>query len=198
MIKVYICLLPVFGKHTENIRKDRGFSPSLILWLLVFVGLFSGCGPARRAIRHDQIAVPPNFYPIHSQQLGFRLSGTEDPRLIAEVSSWLGVPYRYGGFSRAGADCSGFVWTVFRSAYNLDLPRTTEEQAWHTRKLRRRRLRVGDLVFFRTQSRWKISHVGIYLGNDKFIHASTSRGVIVSDLDEPYYARTFVYGGRIR
>lgn len=148
--------------------------------------------------RHERAALPPNFYHVHSQQLGFRLTGKEDPRLIGEVATWMGVPYRYGGTTRAGADCSGFVFSVYRNAYQISLPRTTEDQARHTRRLGRNRLEVGDLVFFRTTNRRKITHVGIYLGRDKFIHASTSLGVIVSDLNEPYYARSFTHGGRIR
>lgn len=118
--------------------------------------------------------------------------------MIAEVATWVGVPYRYGGTTRAGADCSGLVFSVYRNAYQLTLPRTTEDLARHARRIGRRRLEVGDLVFFRTTNRRKITHVGIYLGRDKFIHASTSLGVIVSDLNEPYYARSFSYGGRIR
>jgi hypothetical protein len=185
-------------KHTEKKIHGRGISPSLTLWLLLFVGLFSACSPARRAIRHERAALPPNFYHLHSQQLGFRLTGKEDPRLIAEVASWMGTPYRYSGTTRAGADCSGFVFSVYRNAYQLNLPRTTEDLARHTRRIGRSRLEVGDLVFFRTTNRRKITHVGIYLGRDKFIHASTSLGVIVSDLNEPYYARSFTHGGRIR
>ncbi len=135
---------------------------------------------------------------MHSQELGFRLSGKEDPILIAEVASWLRVPYRNGGSTRVGVDCSGFVFSVYRNAHQLELPRTTEGQARLTRRVGRSRLKVGDLVFFRTTSRRKITHVGIYLGGDKFIHASTSRGVIVSDLNETYYANSFRHGGRIR
>jgi murein DD-endopeptidase / murein LD-carboxypeptidase len=198
------------GKHTEKIRHGGGFSavsalgrnPGYasvqVIWFLLFVGLFSACSPARRAIRQERAALPPNFYHLHSQELGFRLTGKEDPLLISEVASWLRVPYRFGGNTRAGADCSGFVFSVYRNAHQIELPRTTEGQARLTRRVGRNRLKVGDLVFFRTTSRRKVTHVGIYLGKDKFIHASTSRGVIVSDLNEPYFARSFRYGGRVR
>ncbi len=123
------------------------------------------------------------------------LSGRENPALIRESASWIGTPYRIGGNSRAGADCSGFVWAVYRNVYGVSLPRTTEEMAKQTRRVRKNRLREGDLVFFRTQRR-SISHVGIYLGNGYFVHASTNSGVMVNQLDERYYARRFVRGGR--
>ncbi len=198
------------GKHTEKITHGRGISalsvkgrypgyPSVqIIWFLLFVGLFSACSPARHAIRKERASLPADFYHVHSRELGFRLTGKEDPILIAEVTSWLRVPYRNGGTTRVGADCSGFVFSVYRNAHQVELPRTTEGQARLTRRVGRNRLKVGDLVFFRTTSRRKITHVGIYLGGDKFIHASTSRGVIVSDLNETYYANSFRYGGRVR
>ncbi len=137
------------------------------------------------------------FYNEYSQKLGFRLSGKENPSLIREVARWTGTPYRYGGTTPAGADCSGFVWKVYRDVFDIELERTTRSMAKETRRVGRSRLQEGDLVFFRTKGR-KISHVGIYLGNNHFIHASSSRGVIVSNLDEAYYSQRFHKGGRVR
>ncbi len=133
----------------------------------------------------------------YSRQLGIPLTGRENPALISELSGWMGAPYRYGGTTRAGADCSGFVWAVYRNAYGIQLPRTTAQQASETRRIRQHRLQEGDIVFFRTKGR-KTSHSGIYLGNGYFIHASSSRGVIVNNLSESYYARRFIKGGRYR
>lgn len=158
----------------------------------------SSCSPARRTSDHISRMATREFYQEHSRKLGFHLSGKENPALIAEVSSWMGSPYRHGGFTRQGADCSGFVWQVYRQVYGYSVPRTTDAMASVSRKVRPRRLKEGDLVFFRINKGRKVSHVGIYLGQDKFIHASTYRGVIVSDLNEYYYARRIVYGGRIR
>lgn len=160
--------------------------------------LLSSCSPLRRSSRTRQPQAPPSFYHEHSIRLGFWLSGQEDPRLISEVSAWMGVPYRLGGTSSAGADCSGFVWNVYQKVYSYSLPRTTRDMALHTRRVSARRIREGDLVFFRTTRRRRITHVGIYLGNGYFIHASVTAGVIVSHLEEPYYARTFAYGGWVR
>ena len=115
--------------------------------------------------------------------------------IIAHSYSYLGTPYRYGGTSYSGIDCSGFTMKVFAQfgiylphgasdQYALSTPVTTEERA------------PGDLVFFNT-SGYGIGHVGIYLGGGQFIHASTSRGVIISSLYESYYARTYLFAGRI-
>ncbi len=138
------------------------------------------------------------FYQEHSQKLGYQLNGTEDPLLIREVSSWMGTPHRYGGTTRQGADCSGFVIDVFRVVYQTNLPRSSSDMASHARNISKGQLREGDLVFFRTSGGRKVSHVGIYLSNNKFIHVSSTRGVMVSDLDEPYYVRTFAKAGRVR
>jgi murein DD-endopeptidase / murein LD-carboxypeptidase len=158
--------------------------------ILVVLCMFSACSPARHATRRAYREAPAEFYQHHSRQLGFQLSGTEDPRLIAEVSSWMGVPYRYGGTNRSGADCSGFVRAVYLNAYGIQLPRATTDQAASLKRTSRRRVQAGDLVFFRINDR-KLSHVGLYLGQNKFIHASTSRGVIVNSLNDPYYAKRY-------
>ena len=166
--------------------------------LLGMLTLFlSGCQPGRYASRGGLSAAEQAFYAEQSAVLGFRLSGSEDPVLLWEVTSWMGTPYRFGGSSRQGADCSGFVQQVYRSVYDYPLPRNAAEMARYSRRVGQRRLSDGDMVFFRTKRR-KISHVGIYLGQGYFIHVSTSRGVMVNHLDEPYYSRTFAYGGRVK
>ncbi len=138
------------------------------------------------------------FYHEFSQKLGYPLNGTENPALIREVSSWLGTPHRYGGTTRQGTDCSGFVIEVFKKVYQTSLPRSSSDMASHARNISKSQLREGDLVFFRTSGGRKVSHVGIYLSNNKFVHVSSTRGVMISDLYEPYFVRTFAKAGRIR
>ena len=170
------------------------------LWIAVILklALLSSCGISRDAAErlptgHLGSAEREQF----SRRLGIPLSGRENPVLIRELDLWVGTPYRYGGSTPAGADCSGFVRAVYRNVYGIQLPRTTAQQASETRRIRQHRLQEGDIVFFRTKGR-KVSHSGIYISNGYFVHASTSRGVIVSNLDEKYYARRFVRGGRPR
>ncbi len=168
------------------------------IFLFVLVMMLSSCG-----VKRDVVVMPSHMrlsraeLDQYSRRLGMPLSGNENPLLVREVASWMGTPYRYGGNTRAGADCSGFVWSVYREVYNHQLPRTTRSMFTETRRIRKHRLREGDLVFFRMKGR-KASHVGIYLGNGHFAHASTSRGVIVNELNESYYLRRFTRGGRVR
>ncbi len=119
-------------------------------------------------------------------------------RLIREARKWIGTPYRYGGNTRSGTDCSGLVMELFLKVYDLKLPRSSAAQRDYCIGVGRKDLRPGDLVFFATTKRKDVvSHVGIYIGDGRMIHASGSRGVIESSLDEPYYSRTYHSGGRV-
>lgn len=118
--------------------------------------------------------------------------------LLYEVSTWLNVPYRYGGNSKKGVDCSGLVHQVYKKVYNLNLPRTTATLYSNKNKLNESKLRTGDLIFFATgNNKSNPTHVGIYLKENRFIHASTSKGVIVSLLSEKYYKQRMLKGVRI-
>lgn len=121
-----------------------------------------------------------------------------DSKLLELIESWYGTKYKYGGDSRQGVDCSGFTRAFMSSYYNVDLSRRSEEQYSQCSKIKKKKLRQGDLVFFRTRgAKGGISHVGVYLCNNKFVHAATSTGVMISDLDEDYYKARYVGGGRV-
>ncbi|GAB3421833.1 C40 family peptidase [Niabella aquatica] len=115
-------------------------------------------------------------------------------KLLETIDEWYGTRYRYGGTTKSGIDCSAFVRAVYKVAFGIDLPRTAREQ-FRAAAMAVSNLQIGDLLFFNTSG--GISHVGMYLGNNKFVHASTSRGVIVSDLDENYYAIRYLGARRI-
>src|SRR5688500_11349687 len=119
----------------------------------------------------------------------------QDNRLLEHVDEWYGTRYRYGGTTKSGIDCSAFVQAVYLSAFALSLPRTARDQYRNSRIISATEMKTGDLVFFNTTG--GISHVGIYLQNNKFIHASTSQGVTISDMFDPYYLRRFIGIGRI-
>ena len=108
------------------------------------------------------------------------------------VDEWLGVPYKFGGMSKSGIDCSGLTSTIFTNVYSIDLPRTARDQYINGRKIRLNQARTGDLVFFRGVRGSGIDHVGIFLSDKRFVHASISDGVIISDLSEDYYSDRFV------
>ena len=121
--------------------------------------------------------------------------------ILSEAESYLGTPYRYGGTSRAGIDCSAFVLSVFGAAAGMDLPRVASEQSQEGDSVERTELQKGDLVFFSHGGR-RISHVGIVEevtadGQIKFIHAATSKGVMVSSLDDNYWGPKFRFAKRV-
>lgn len=118
-------------------------------------------------------------------------------RLADQLQMWQGAPYRYGGMSKRGVDCSGFVMLTFQQQFNLLLPRETYQQAQTGRRISRDDLRPGDLVFFKTGSGENGLHVGIYNGNHQFIHASASQGVIRSSLNNRYWRLHFWQARRI-
>ncbi len=117
--------------------------------------------------------------------------------LIKTAKSYLGTRYRYGGTSRKGIDCSGFTKTVMKQ-YGKTLPRTSREQSKVGKKISKVNLKSGDLVFFSSRKTRGVAHVGIALGNGKFIHASSSKKkVVISSLSKDYYRKHYKGARRI-
>jgi len=108
------------------------------------------------------------------------------------IQQWMYTPYKYGGMSKSGVDCSGFSSIVMREVFRIKLPRTAEDQYNMGEKVRDGWQKAGDLVFFKNVRGHGIDHVGIFLGSNRFVHASTNNGVIISDLDEDYYHKRYV------
>lgn len=167
---------------------------NLLLLLLIITMALTSCRSQKNLYNPAEVA-------YLSEQLKIPIRN-DDPHipLYAEVSLWLGTPYRYGGNTKRGADCSGFVCQVYDRVYGKKLERSSDQQAKkNVKKVSKKKLRTGDLVFFNTlKNSKKIDHVGIYLKDGRFIHASTSKGVIVSDLDQKYYKKTWVKGGVVK
>ena len=115
--------------------------------------------------------------------------------LRSEIQSWLGTPHRLGGINHRGIDCSGLVVVVYDTLFDLQLPRTTGDLIRIGQPVDREHLMGGDLVFF--MPGYKSRHVGIYLGNGEFAHASTSSGVIISRLDDGFWRGCYVTGRRV-
>ncbi len=110
-------------------------------------------------------------------------------QLEAEYHRWQGTRHRMGGSSRSGVDCSGFVKAVYKNIFEMDLPRTTKAQAMLGRPVKKTDLQAGDLVFFKPPSYQR--HVGIYLSNSEFVHASKTKGVTISRIDPYYWGKYF-------
>lgn len=121
--------------------------------------------------------------------------------LLQEAETYIGTPYRYGGTTRRGIDCSAFVKNVFET-FNMNLPRISAEQAKQGVRISTEEARQGDLVFFATRGGGRVSHVGIVHGRNEdgvltFIHSSTSQGVIITPLNDNYWGKRFLYAKRI-
>jgi cell wall-associated NlpC family hydrolase len=152
-----------------------------LVWLVTSGGLgLTGCASAP-----DQ---PELIYAT-------RPSSDIEHLLRAEADRWLGTPHRLGGLTRKGIDCSGLVMQIYKHLFDIRLPRTTNIQARMGVSVSRGDLRPGDLVFF--QSYRKTRHVGIYLGRGDFVHASSSQGVMISNMQENHWRESFWLARRI-
>ena len=118
-------------------------------------------------------------------------------KLSQEIKAWIGVPYLYGGNDRKGVDCSGFVHAIYLSVYKVNLPRTSKQMYAFCQKIKEEDLKEGDLVFFDYEGKG-ISHVGIYLSEKNYAHASSSKGVVISSLDNAYTRKKYVGAGRVK
>ncbi|KQN51648.1 endopeptidase [Serratia sp. Leaf50] len=155
-------------------------SKILYIFLALMAFILSGC---------SSHAPPPSGRMANSAVVVAQLND--------QLSQWHGTPYRYGGLSRGGIDCSGFVFRTFRDRFGVILPRSTAAQTEVGTKISRKELLPGDLVFFKTGAGENGLHVGIYDSGNEFIHASTSRGVVRSSLDNVYWRKVYWQARRI-
>lgn len=166
----------------------------ILYWGILLISLaFASCSSSR------QLAVQKTKTEQLSRALGFTVNKRDPLPLFQEVSLWLGAPYRYGGKTHAGTDCSGFVQSVYKKVYDKTLQRTVATiYSKDCQRIGKRRVKPGDLVFFSfTKKKRRLDHMGIYLKNGYFAHASTSRGVIVSHLSENYYKKGWKKSGKV-
>lgn len=173
--------------------------PLLFCFLLLISLFFTACTSIRPVATVPTAMSKADKHVLvdkYEKLTGIRIKKRRSLPLYLCIDKWMGVPYRYGAMSHTGTDCSGFTGNVYREVYHKELPRSSEDQYGACRRIRKRRLKEGDLVFFTTDKSGKISHVGIYLGNKKFVHASTRKGVRIDDLEDRYYTETFAHGGR--
>ena len=155
--------------------------------------LMLSCSASRRAAADERAALSAKF--------GFEITKDDNIKLYRCVSSWLGVRYRTGGTTKSGVDCSGFAGAVYNDVYGKKIHRTVVDiYSEDCRHIRQGNLEEGDLVFFRTDGKNSKTpnHVGVYLKNGKFVHASSSRGVVVNSLEQEYYRKEFIKGGRVK
>ncbi|PSW05186.1 NlpC/P60 family protein [Photobacterium lipolyticum] len=161
-------------------------------WLGFLLSIIVGCS-STDSIQPPDSASQPADNAIYQDKKDRPLRSAEayDPSGTFDYvyDAWKGTPYRLGGTSKRGIDCSAFVQVGYFSVYDKMLPRTTSELVKLGQSVSVTNAKEGDLVFFKTG--YRLRHVGIYLGNSEFLHASTSQGVIISRLDNPYWRRAF-------
>lgn len=188
-------------------KETKTWSKLLILAALALavVGLQS-CGTSSKAVTASDSysktkdsggAKKPGFHPVEQE---IDLSHTDSPtvrRLMDEAQSWLGTGYKWGGTDRTGVDCSGFITAVYERALGIRLPRNSRDQMDYCSMIKREQLQQGDLVFFTVRGGNEVGHVGIYVGQGNMIHSSSSNGVVISSLDNPYYVTNYAGSGRI-
>jgi lipoprotein Spr len=131
-----------------------------------------------------------------SQIMGVAMSATSNVKLFQFVYDWIGTPYHLGGDTKRGIDCSGFAYQLYNKVFNTAIGNNSRNIFSMANPVDKENLKEGDLVFFKIHSR-AITHVGVYIGNGKFAHASSSKGVMISYLADPYWTRYYFKGGRL-
>ena len=177
-------------KMSESEQKLNSFQCMLLLVISV---VFFSCGTTR----HIENKQSREVY----DALGLNKERKDNFALYQEAASWIHVRHADGGSSRNGTDCSFLVYSIYKTVYNKILERNSAGMLKkNCKRISSNSLKEGDLVFFNTNGKSKsnVTHVGIYMKNNKFVHASTSKGVNVSDLDEDYYRKAWICGGRVK
>lgn len=166
------------------------------LFCAVFALVLSACSSTENSTRNA-----PFGHTAKVSKTNYKGSLSDPIIAISSLSEhqreWKGTRYRLGGTTKRGVDCSGFTQLTFRDLFGISLPRTTSEQAKVGVKISKSELRTGDLVFFKTGRGPNGKHVGIYVKNGQFLHASTRGGVIYSDLNSPYWSKTYWQARRL-
>ena len=184
----------------------RNIRLGLLAGILLFA--VSACGSSKKATQKKapqktsakKASTTKTSVSTVSKRLGFPIAA-KDPnmKLYVEASNWIGVPYKSGGTTKKGADCSGVTQQIYKTVYKKTLHRRSADMATHdVSNVSKGKLAPGDLVFFATSKKNTINHVGIYLKSNYFIHASSKKGVMVSNLNEDYFKKTYKKGGRVK
>ncbi len=155
-------------------------------YLVALVLFLSSCGTRKYTVKPD----------TKGAKAAAAMSNLKSKPLYRFITDWTGVRYRFGGLDKGGIDCSGFAYLLEKEIYGVTLPRISRDQANVVRKKDIDNLKEGDLVFFSFGGN-DVDHVGVYLNNGFFVHASTTRGVIVDDLTLPAYQKVFVKSGSV-
>lgn len=172
---------------------------SLIYICIAFAMLsLAGCRSSRKGVRDAGGFTTSTVGGFDRSRPDTHTMHGEQKKLVDEALTWLGTPYRYGGQDYNGTDCSGLTMEVYRKALGIKIPRSSREQQQYCQSIAKGALMIGDLVFFSTgKDKNRVSHVGLYVGDGKIVHASGSKGVIISNIGERYYASNYHSSGHV-
>ncbi|MBB5623795.1 lipoprotein Spr/probable lipoprotein NlpC [Pedobacter cryoconitis] len=165
----------------------RSIRASHLIILLAAMAFLSSCGSRRSTVYKES----------RGAKAAEAMANVKSKQLYRFITDWTGVRYRLGGLDKRGIDCSGFALLLNKEIYGLNLPRRSKDQADVIKEKNVSQLKEGDLIFFSFGGNG-IDHVGVYLNHGFFVHASTTRGVIVDDLSLPAYQRVLVKAGPVK
>lgn len=171
-------------------------SKNHILILLTALVVIS-CHHKKETVKTNKVIHTNKDTSILEEKLGLTRKEIKQSKLYSFIDDWYGTPYKYGGCQKTGVDCSCFTDMLYENVYGRKTARSAGEIYKECDKVSSSNLKEGDLLFFITNGK-NVSHVGVYVRNDKFVHASTSRGVVISDLKETYYKNNFHSAGRLK
>ena len=177
-------------KFKPAVSTRSHFYLDLCLILLATLLLSSSCSTHKKV---NTTAPLKNDYSRTSN--AYSESGEKERMILAEFMNWRGTKHSMGGDDRTGIDCSGFVRAVYKNVFNIDLPRTTKMQIKKGSPVNKNELSAGDLVFFKPPT--YPCHVGIFLSENDFVHASKKKGVIISQIDSHYWGKYYWTARRI-
>lgn len=172
----------------------------ITVWMCCLI-LISACHSKRKATKTETklpaAEVKNDNRALLSLKTGIPEKDMGNKKLFHFIGEWYGVPYKFGGCEKNGVDCSCFANLLFKDVYGVKLERSSRDIYKMCDKIKTGELKEGDFVFFKMNSK-DITHVGVYLSNNKFVHASTSKGVMVNDLNDTYYKKYFYSAGRLK
>src|ERR1700712_4717378 len=170
-----------------------------VLSFLFAAVILSSCHSKRAVMKGEPgevVAPQPSVAEKYAQILGVDQSQIQNGRLYAFIDQWMGTPYKFGGQDHDGIDCSGLAQLLQQQVYGILIPRVTSQQVTVIKRKYEEELQEGDLLFFDYDGR-QFSHVGVYLQNGYYVHASSTRGVIIVKLHDPYTYKYFSRGGSV-
>lgn len=177
----------------DNMRIFRCFT------LLLILAVVFGCRNNKKVVEPDKNNKEVSYSAVqtkYAEILNVSPKEIENLPLYNFIDKWIGVKYKYGGTTTDGVDCSGFANILYKEVFKIVLPRSSQDIAKELKNTTKTNPSEGDLLLFDIEGK-KNSHVGIYLKNNKFVHSSTSKGVIISSLELPYYQKSFSKAGKI-